>query len=152
MFMQDKELKAQLPLNYKFSPIYRLRWRFDFNGKNTKYGGWNSASTNPRDMAAFVNKEGLVRASIEGEKIKGYALKTFVEIQGSEYVSCSWIMAASLPVFNAGRFTTSGAVIGMAMFTETEVTKVFVDGQVFVQPILAHEQKTSSLEHKLGSK
>lgn len=144
------EQLALLPKSFGYQPLYRLRWRFDFRGKNTIYGGWNSASTNPRDMAAFVNKTGLVRASIEGEMIGSYALKILAEIEGQRYVSMSWLMAASLPVFNPGRFQTQGSIIGLSMFTEIEQYMVYINGHAIIKQLCDHEQKIDVTEHRLG--
>lgn len=146
-----QEQLSKLPSNYQHPPLYRLRWRFDYNdGKRSRYGGWNSASTNPRDMAAFIDKTNLAKAIIEGEMIGSWALKPFAEIDGHRYVSCSWIMAASLPVFNAGIFKTGGSIIGMAMFTEDEQVLVFVDGKIAIRRLKPHEKKTDVMEHSIG--
>jgi len=150
MAYTDTALKG-LPNNKGFAPLYRLRWRFDFVNKKSKYGGWNSMSTQPVDMAAFVDKTGLLRASIETESISTYALKTMAEIDGHKYVSCSWKAAASSPSFLAGSFKTCGSVIGLTMYTEDLEVTVFVDGQIKVNKLKEHQKKIDVVEHKLGA-
>ena len=49
--------------------MYQLRWRFDFANKPTKVGFFNTPGNQKtgEGLAAFVNKEGLVRACVEGK-------------------------------------------------------------------------------------
>lgn len=141
---------SQLAKVQGVSPLYRLRWRFDFAGRPSRVGGWNSASTNPKDMAAFVDKTGLVRACIEAESVLTYQLKVLAEVDGHCYVTSSWEMAAALPTFNSGAYTTQGSIIGLSLVTLEEKLTVFVSGQVLRKPLLDYQKKIDLTEHRLG--
>lgn len=149
--MNIEQLKSQLPFNFGFQPFYRLRWRFDFDGKPTKFGGWNAARQNPHEMAAFVDKTGLVRASIEGELIGAWIVKTLFECDGHLYSSTEWNMAASIPAFlPKSDMIRPGSVIGMSMLTANEKITVFVDGQIKRRALNNYETQFKLREHSFG--
>ena len=68
-------------------PKYRLRWRFDFaNNKPSVRGMWNSAHS----PAWSVNKEHLIRASIEGKEIATGRTITLAACDGHDFVNFKW--------------------------------------------------------------
>ena len=48
---------------------YDLRWRFDFSDGKVKYGKWSSPGSTDELKAYCNNREGLIRASIEGKNV-----------------------------------------------------------------------------------
>jgi hypothetical protein len=64
-----------------------FRWGFEFAGnKAPKVGGWFPASRF-EDMASAVNKDGLVRAYIEGKHWTTREVKTFAECLGVDFIN-----------------------------------------------------------------
>lgn len=76
---------------------YLLRWRFDFgNGRPEKYGQWSRPATRNEDMAAFVNKDGIVRAAIEGKDIETREVRVLAECDGWDFVNFQWMAEARM--------------------------------------------------------
>jgi hypothetical protein len=133
-------------------PIYRLRWVFEFNEKRSVVGQWNGASRLPRDMAAFVNKDGLKRAVIEGEEQFTWRLNRLLEIPAADYVSMEWVAAASAPVGLKGvnKATISGMIIGMTIITRNKKITVYIDGSVSERLLDDDERQFKIKEHNIG--
>lgn len=149
--MNDAELKRQLTPVYGVTPFYRLRWRFDFADRQSKMSQWNYASQNDvKAMAAFVKKDGLIRASIEGEKVGSWVIRTLFECDGHEYASMEWMTATSVPVFINKTVIRAGQMIGLSILTAKEKTTVFIDGQVKKRPLDQYETKMNLTEHSMG--
>jgi hypothetical protein len=131
--------------------IYRLRIRFDFKDKKSWKSIWNSTSRNPKDMAAYVNKNGLVRAAIEGEKLLGYAQSTLLEIDGHDYVTSQWEASVSVPI-NPGTKTykRQADIVGLSLITREEKITIFVDGSMSRRNLTEEEKKFKITEHSLG--
>jgi hypothetical protein len=147
----DEYLKDQLPNLYGQKPYYRLRWRFDFMGRKSRYSGWNDNRQDPKSMAAFVNKTGLVRAAIEGERVGQWSIKTLLEMDGHVYASAEWVNALTSPAFfGSGSFRAAGTPIGLSFLTADKKYTVYVDGQIKVRNLNNYEQKFKLTEHRLG--
>lgn len=67
-------------------PKYLLRWRFDFAGKPSKIGMWNS----DHSKAWAINKDGLVRAAIEGKDIQTREILTLAACDGHDFCNFKW--------------------------------------------------------------
>lgn len=132
---------------------YRLRWRFDFAGKPSKFGVWNLATENPANKACFVDKTGLVRASIEGEDIETFKTVTLFECDGHEYVSCQG--EAFVKVSNvlglSGSQQPRVHLSGVSFLTREEKVTAHCNGQVTRRPLTDKEKSFNFEEHKLGS-
>lgn len=153
MQTQDQILREQLPVNYGFSPLYRLRIRFIFSdGKPDWVGGWNSTSQNPVDMACFVKKENLLMAVIEGEKIGAWTVKRLLEIDGHRYATAKWVTALTAPMIAKGDFQYKGAgnIIGLEFQTNDHGYTIFVDGQSKTRKLSEHDKKFKLKEHSTG--
>lgn len=74
---------------------YLLRWRYDFIAYNSKYGQWDREASIMTDMAAFNQKPGLIRASIEGKDIRTREIKTLAEVDGFDFCLFQWMAIAS---------------------------------------------------------
>lgn len=150
--MNDQELKRQLTPVYGVTPFMRLRWRFDFVDKSSKYGQWNYASqADVKAMAAFVNKTGLIRASIESEKVGSWSIRTMYECDGHDYASMEWVTATSVPLFTKKSYIRTGQMIGLSILTATHKTTVFIDGQIKTRPLDSYETKMKLTEHSMGA-
>ena len=132
------------------TPRYRLRWRFDFAQKPTKFGIWNGAG-NPSDGAWKVNKDGLVRAAVEGEDIFTYETRLLAEVQGSDYATCEWDAYTRIPGFYKSTQPINPRVYiaGMSLVSREERLTVFVDGTIGRRPLTDEEKQFKKLEHSI---
>lgn len=140
-------------MNFGFNPIYRLRWRFDFIDKPSRYGIWNGASANFNDSAVSVNKTGLVRAIIEGEKIGEWVPKVLFEMDGNEYVTSQWIRLANASMLmdkNVNSAALPSSLIGLAMLSSTKKYIIYVDGRGVIQNLHKSRMDIKLLEHSSG--
>lgn len=110
----------------------RLRWRFDFPDRPTRYGIWNNSGGSQAESAGTsawcINKTGLVRASIEAEDQEQWTVQTVVECDGWDFVNFRWIAATPIPFDPGGGFQVAGQIIGLAMDTRDNSYSVFIDG------------------------
>jgi len=123
---------------------YLLRWRFDFaNNKPTKYGQWSRPATIQSDMAAMVNKEGLIRASIEGKDRTTKDVLTILECDGHDFVNFEWVNARHYFVSNLGASMIAPfhRLLGLALVTREFKTLVLLDGTVHPRPRTEAEKK-----------
>jgi len=110
--------------------MYLLRWRFDYLDRPTKYGQWSRAATLETDMAYFQNKEGLVRASVEGKDILTREIKTLAECDGWDYVNFQWM--AELRMRSDGYGTSQH--VGLKLVTRDFWIEVYARGNVLRVP------------------
>ena len=147
--MQDAELKRQLPRNFGYSPMYRLRWVFHFADGRVKTGAWNGTSQNPQDMAAYVDKTGLLWACIEGEKVGAWTTKELARIEGQDYMTTNWRAALNAPAFGDKDYVAPGAIVALEMVGRKSTKRVFVDGTV--QEVQhSKEPQLNTFQHRIG--
>lgn len=132
------------------SPKYRLRWRFDFAGKPTRIGVFNGGG-GPNDGAWLVNKEGLVRASIEGEDMATFELKTLVEVDGHNYAHMEWITYSRLPGLYKyeGDVNPRAHIGGISLFSREHRIDVYIDGTYQVSALSDEEKLFKKKEHSI---
>jgi len=147
----DEQLEKQLTPIYGFKFKYRLRWRFDFVDGKTKYGIWDGASDLFKDKAAAVNKNGLLRASIEGEKIGEWTVKTLLEVDGHKYVSAEWLASASVGAFGNGSSTSPGTIVGLGFILDDKKVWIYKNGTGGSRMLTENDKKFKLLEHTAGS-
>jgi len=112
------------------SPLYRLRWRFDFADRPSRRGMWSNPG-NAVDSAAMVNKTGLVRAAIEAEHRETFATTTVLECDGHDFVNFEWIAGTPAPHLGfAGTAHLKGMIIGLSLVTSDLLQSVHIDGQI----------------------
>ena len=148
--MTDEQLRKALTPIHGMTPMMRLRWRFDFSDRKlTRWGQWNGAHQRREDMAAFVNKQGLVRAAIECEKVSRWDQRTLAQVDGCDFVSFSWVAACGLPspLSLHGPATVQGQVMGLTMLCRYDKVTVYIDGQVKVEKLTDYESKHKLEEH-----
>ena len=140
-------------MNFGFESLYRLRWRFDFVDKPSKCGVWNGASNNFADSAAAVNKTGLVRAVIEGEKIGEWVVKTLFEMDGHNYVTSQWIRLANASAMmskDVQKASLPSSLIGLALLSSDKKYIVYIDGTGAIVQLPKMRQDIKLLEHSSG--
>ena len=140
-------------MNFGFEPLYRLRWRFDFADRPSKFGIWNGASSNFADSAAAVNKTGLIRAVIEGEKIGEWVIKPLFELDGHRYVTSQWIRLANASMLMDSKVNSASlpsSLIGLSMLTEDKKFIVYVDGRYAAIDLPKKRTDIKLQEHSLG--
>lgn len=110
--------------------MFLLRWRFDFsNHKPTRTGQWGIAhSHEPSKMAAFVNKEHLTRACVEGMNQETGQILIMAECDGHEYVNFKWL--AEVRHNDCG---TTSAITGLMLVTREQQISVSGTGQIHVE-------------------
>jgi len=146
----NERLAKQLPKNFGHQPFWRLRWRFDFVDRPTRRGVWNDGSGLLQDKAAYVDKSGLLRAYVEGEKVGAYYVKILAEVDGHEYAHCAWEAAAQMAPFYKKTYRTPGNIIGLSLFTADKKTTVYVDGQIKTTNLTQRQRKFDLTEHRAG--
>lgn len=113
--------------------MYLLRWRFDYLAKTSRMGQWSRGATLEGDMACFQNKEGLVRAAVEGKYIsesptqrngkliKQYDTLILAECDGWDFVNFQWM--AELHMRSDGK--GSHHHVGLKMVTREQWVEVY---------------------------
>lgn len=107
---------------------YLLRWRYDYpNG--SKMGMWSNPGDRKANQAWCQNKEGLVRASIEGKDLVTKEIKTLAECDGHEFRVFQWMAAAKIPVGLRGSVKPASQLVGMKILTSEKEIAIFDTGQ-----------------------
>ena len=104
--------------------MYLLRWRFDYAGKPTKVGGWHDVR---EGQAALTNKEGLVRAAIEGVNVITEEERVLAECDGHDFVNFGW-----LALFRMNETRTVQDIVGLRMVTREMHLDVLTTGMLAV--------------------
>lgn len=120
---------------------YDLRWRFDFLGRASRYGMWNNPGDNDCDKAAFQNKEGLVRASVEGKHRRTFEIKPLAECDGWDFVNFEWMAACIAPaLFKEEVAPNQHYLVGLKIKTREDEIEVYPTGTVNKVPRTAEDK------------
>jgi hypothetical protein len=133
---------------------YRLRWRFDFASRPSRFGIWNNSGARPEDGAWRVPKDGLVRACIEAECALTFKTTVLVDVPGPDYVTALWEAFARSTggVQNQdGSVRLRTSIAGLSFLTRTEKITVWMDGRVERRPLTAEEAVFDQHEHTAGT-
>lgn len=129
-----------------------------------KHGIWDNSGGTNADSAWVVKKEGLVRASIEGESWADRStVKTLYECDGHQYVSSQWIglvrpQMAMIPKELIKIDPNSGQPIDLKLvpricalvfITRTERITVLADGSKHTEALTVEDQKFKLHEHRV---
>jgi hypothetical protein len=107
---------------------FRLRWRFEYaDGKAPRIGPWSRSSKDPKEMAAFVSKENLAFAMIEGEDQASWETEPLAVCAGADFCNFEWIAQAS---FQSSGGTLPGQIIGLKIRARSETISVLTDGSL----------------------
>jgi len=112
-------------MNANFDKI-RLRWRFNYAARPSKYGMWSRPAEHAADMAAFNNQSDLVSAEIEAQDIASDRISVVAECPGSDFVNFEWVAAA------IGFTASVSSIVGLTLVTRSERCSVYVDGSAAV--------------------
>lgn len=115
------------------NPVTRrlsLRWRFDFSGRPAKYGQWDKPGETPETQAWCQNKEGLVRASIEGKDVVTKELVTVAECDGWDFVNFQWMAAAIVKPFFRGTANAAHFLTGLKLITREKAFEAYPTGEM----------------------
>lgn len=118
-----------LPSN-RDTAIFDMRWRFDFLNRPSKYGKWSDPGTSPETQAWSQNKEGLIRASVEGKNRETFETKPLVECDGWDFVNFKWNACAIGPAFFKGTSPAVHRLLGMKLVTREKEFDVWPDGSI----------------------
>lgn len=113
-----------------YSKKYDLRWRFDFAGRASKWGKWSSPGQSPELKAWSNNKEGLVRACIEGQDVETQSVSVLAECDGHDFVNFQWEAVAMMPANRIGQVKPIHALVGLKLVTRDEEICVASSGGV----------------------
>jgi hypothetical protein len=115
-----------LPIaQHRYSRL-RLRWRFEYADKPTKYGGWDYNGDDPLLSAWRQSRDGLLFAILEAKTMDGNILK-MVECPGADFCNFQWEMEARL---NAG--SLSHRHVGLTLVTRSHRYTIFINGKTKV--------------------
>lgn len=114
---------------------YMVRWRFDFAKRPSAVGFWGRPGDQKtgEGLAAFANKEGLIRASIEGKDMNGGAIKTLIEVDGHDFCNFQW-MAAAKYALGGGHQVCPMKLLGMKLISREFEYWAFPTGLVHREP------------------
>lgn len=116
---------------------YRLRWRFDFANRPSKYGMWNAPGPGASTQAWSQNKEGMVRASVEGEDLRTKETKILAQCDGHDFRNFQWMAVGRLRGFptDTANVRPITHLVGMKILTTDTEICVFGSGQVETAPL-----------------
>ena len=120
--------------------FWDMRWRFDFAGRPSIYGKWSSPSVTAHDK----NKEGLVRAAVEGKDRVTGEIKALAECDGHDFVNFQWLATANVPRPMGkweGDVKPVHRLMGMKLVTRNFQFFVMPDGDVVLQQRTEAEKK-----------
>jgi hypothetical protein len=109
---------------------YDLRWRFDYANRLPAYGKWSSPGNSPELQAWRQNREGLVRASVEGQDVATQVIKTLAECDGWDFVNFQWMAVAMSPASLVGVAQPVHALVGLKVVTREVELCVHANGEV----------------------
>ena len=113
---------------------YDLRWRFDFAQKRSVYGPWSAPAFRESEKAELVNKEGLIRASIEARDYYTHEMLIIAECPGPDFVIFKWNAARhKTDVVTFTSFASFHNLIGLKLVTRELEVDVFFDGDSIVK-------------------
>jgi len=116
--------------------FYRVRWRFDYLNRPSTYGIWNVPGP-AANQACFQNKEGMIRASIEGEDVKTREIKALAECDGHDFRNFQWMaVGRMLHMPRAGEsMKPLTNLVGMKLLTTNDEYRVYGTGAVEKVPL-----------------
>ena len=113
---------------------YLLRWKYDYASGN-RAGMWSRPGNTPATQAWANNKEGIVRASIEGKDLKTNQVVTLAECDGHDFRTFQWSAVSRVNLGISGSQTPIPVLVGMKLLTSDHEIEVLVDGQVIRTPL-----------------
>lgn len=123
---------------------YRIRWRYDWIDRPSKYGMWSLTTKNEIDQAWNKQKEGLLFATVEGKDVDG-KIVTLCQCPGQDFAFFQWICIARTPLrVMQNRIKPSPPIhqlIGIKMVTRYETISVMNTGHIFREPRSTEDQK-----------
>lgn len=117
---------------------YRVRWRFDFHSKPSKWGQWSNPGDIEKEGAWRVNKDGLSRASIEQECIQTFKITTVAECDGHDFVNFEW---KDIEIFSPNGFKVGKALVGLTLVTRETAVTCLVNGAQSVNQRSEYDKK-----------
>jgi hypothetical protein len=126
--------------------MYLIRWRFDFSdGRSSRMGMWSNPSTKREDMAAYVNKTNLLRASIEAKNFVTREISTLFECAGPDFVTFQWLSTARFS--GIGNQLISQNVNGLRLVSRDNFNDIFVDGSF---KVTARPENQKNFNYEVG--
>ena len=120
------------------APKFLLRWRYDYpNGP--RMGMWSNPG-GKGNAAWSQNKEGLIRASVEGKNLKTKEIVTLAQCDGHDFRVFQWIAAAKVPGLMKGTVRPMTQLIGMKILTGDTEIQILDTGHVQEVPLKEGEK------------
>lgn len=123
-------------LTQKMTPLYNLRWRFEYNdGTAAKYGMWCLYTQNPADMATFKKNTNIARALIEWQHKRTFKQGIACHCKGEDFCLFKWETLAVGPgMFQPGKdskfamgLNLATWVVGLTIVTRYHTASVYMD-------------------------
>lgn len=119
------------PHQGKDEKLYDMRWRFDYANGIVKYGKWSSPGNRPEHQAWCQNREGLLRASVEGKnRFNPEDHRPLAECDGHDFVNFQWVAQALCPASLKGLGQPAHQLMGMKLVTRDNEYWCFPDGTI----------------------
>lgn len=125
----------------------RLRWKFEYSDKPSKYGMWDTSGQVPEEQAWFQSKENLTYAVIEGKDVESGRVIRLFGIQGADFCCFEWCATSSMAGLakpGIGQQLNS-VVIGLKIIARDKNIFVYCDGQIKIEN--RYDQESDKLFH-----
>ena len=121
---------------------YLLRCRFDFANRPTWFSQWDKSGDMPCDKACFQNKEGLIRAAIEGKDRDTRQTVVLAECDGHDFNNFEWAATApmaGMAVKGSQQLVTTN--VGLILVTRSERVIIGMDGSCKIETRSEEDKK-----------
>lgn len=108
--------------------LYELRWVLHFNnGKNSKFGQWNTDTKSIDDSPSFLNKNNLMFACIERRDISTGEVEEVVSCKGQDFCLFKFIAVAPVSISTSLVQKPISKLIGIKLVSRDVDIDVFID-------------------------
>ena len=121
-----------------FERKFSLRWRFDFALSPSIYSCWDYSAPG-FEAWRYGQKEGLIRASIEGKNLLTREVMVLAECTNDDFCLFQWNAIAGATLGHQGKLQSYN--VGLTMVMRRENVTILIDGSAQVTARSEAEQK-----------
>jgi hypothetical protein len=119
--------------------LYLLRCRFDFINRPTWASQWDKSGPNDTDMACYQNKNGLLRAAIEGKDFFSKKIKILAQCEGQDFCNFEWAATVAASAGATGKIEATN--VGLVLVTRYERLTIYKTGKAQIEMRSEEDQK-----------